>query len=368
MYNLQQLIDDEDSFRLFKTCLEDSQSQPTLRCAKIKVTPRCNLQCSMCSYWSTDRGPELTTAELLKILEDLKTLGCMKVHLSGGEIFLRDDILDVLQRARTLKFKVNITTNGTLINRRIASRLIKLRLNSITFSLDGSCQGIHDSIRGVKGAYRKMMEGLRHLNSARIERGGRTKLRINSVLQRENYRDIPEIVALAGQLGIHEVCVMPVDAKKTNRTSLSKKQIIEYNNDIVPEIIKNRERFGFSLKEHLVYPFGRGKDTINQAKEGEYSLGHYENHLCFAPWLHTFIAWDGSVSLCCMSRGKTAPLGNILERTIEEIFHGKDYRQMRVLMKKARFDFCHHCDDFIEENRKLDAALKEINSRQVEDR
>ncbi|MGV8121047.1 MAG: radical SAM/SPASM domain-containing protein [Candidatus Xenobiia bacterium LiM19] len=368
MYNLQQLIDDEDAFQLFTSGLADSGNLPSLRCAKIKVTPRCNLQCSMCTYWSTDRGPELTTAELVKVLEDLKALGCMKVHLSGGELFIRDDILEILEKARALRFKVNITTNGTLINKKIATRLIKLKLNSITLSLDGSCQGLHDSIRGVKGAYRKMMEGLRFLNAAKAERGGKTKLRINSVLQRDNFRDIPEIVTLAGLMGIHEVRVMPVDAKKTDRTSLSKKQIREYNNDIVPEIIKNRVRSGFSSDEHVVYPFGKKKAAINLAKEGKYSLGFYEQHLCYAPWLHTFIAWDGSVSLCCTSRGKTASLGNVLDLPIGGIFCGEPYREMRAMMKTARFDFCHYCDDFIDENRKIDAAIKEVNFRHGEDR
>jgi len=318
----------------------------------------------MCSYWRTDRGPELTTVELLKLLKDLKALGCLKVHLSGGEIFLRSDILEILEKARVLGFKVNITTNGTMIDRKIARRLIKLKLNSITLSLDGSRQGLHDSIRGVNGAYRKMMEGLRNLNAARAEKGGKTKFRINSVLQRDNFRNIPEIVTLAGRMGIHEVCVMPVDAKKTDRTSLSKKQIREYNDDIVPEIIKNRKISGFSSDEHIVYPFGRKKTTINLAKEGKYSLGFYEQHLCYVPWLHTFIAWDGSVSLCCMSRGKINPLGNVLDLTIGEIFCGEAYNEMRARMKAVRFDFCHYCDDFIIENSRIDAAIKKVTSQQ----
>jgi MoaA/NifB/PqqE/SkfB family radical SAM enzyme len=368
VYNLDKLIDDDDAFRRFTRAVENPDIEPSIRCAKIKLTPRCNLQCSMCTYWRTDRGAELDTQAVLKVLEDLGEMGCMKVHFSGGEIFLREDILDILAKARELRFKVNVTTNGTLITKALASKLMRLRLNSITFSLDGPRQAVHDYIRGIRGAFRKTVEGLERIAAAKAERGGKTKIRINTVIQRDNYRDIPGIFALAARVGAHEVHLMPVDAKKADRKSLSKSQINEYNDTIVPEIINEAGIHGFPLPKSLTHPFGRKKAEINLAKEGKYALDFYADRICYAPWLHTFIAWDGSVSLCCMSRGKSPSPGSVLSESIGAIFRGEAYRQARASMISARPECCQFCDDFIEENRKLDSSMKALISRKAADR
>lgn len=368
MYNLEKLIDDDEAFRRFARAVESLDIEPSIRCAKIKLTPRCNLQCSMCTYWRTDRGAELDTLAVLKVLEDLSAMGCMKVHFSGGEIFLRDDILDILAKARELGFKINVTTNGTLITKALASKLMKLRLNSMTFSLDGSCQSVHDYIRGIRGAFRRAVEGLERIAAAKAERGGKTKIRINTVIQRDNFRDIPGIFALAARVGAHEVHLMPVDAKKTDRKSLSKMQIIEYNDTIAPEIINEAGCHGFPISERRIFPFGRKKTEINLAKEGKYALNFYADRICYAPWLHTFIAWDGSVSLCCTSRGKSPSPGSVLSESIGAIFSGEAYRQARDSMISARPDCCQFCDDFVEENRKLDYAMKALISRKAADR
>lgn len=368
MYNLDKLIDDDDAFRRFTRAVKNSDIEPSIRCAKIKLTPRCNLQCSMCTYWRTDRGAEMDTQAVLKVLEDLGEMGCMKVHFSGGEIFLREDILDILAKARELGFKVNVTTNGTLITKSLASKLMRLRLNSMTFSLDGSCQAVHDNIRGVRGAFRRAVEGLERIAAAKAKRGGKTKIRINTVIQRDNFMDIPGIFSLAASVGAHEVHLMPVDAKKMDRKGLSKRQIMEYNEIIAPEIVKEAGSHGFPIREYQVYPFGRKKAEINLAKEGRYALDYYSDQICFAPWLHTFIAWDGSVSLCCMSRGKSPSPGSVLSESISAIFRGEAYRQARASMISERPECCQFCDDFIEENRKLDSSMKELISRKAADR
>ncbi len=69
-------------------------ASPALRDAKLKLTSRCNLGCQMCDYWRTTRETTLSLKEWRGILDQLAALSCQKVHVSGGEPFLRPDLLE----------------------------------------------------------------------------------------------------------------------------------------------------------------------------------------------------------------------------------------------------------------------------------
>ena len=78
--------------------LDGAAPPPLLRCAKIKLTSRCNLRCVMCKYWQTTREETLASDRWREVFGELVALGCRKVHFSGGEVFLRRDFLDLVQR------------------------------------------------------------------------------------------------------------------------------------------------------------------------------------------------------------------------------------------------------------------------------
>ncbi|NIO71698.1 MAG: radical SAM protein, partial [Anaerolineae bacterium] len=64
---------------------------------KIKLTWRCNLRCQMCNYWRQERRNALSS-ELLRItIDELAELGCGKIHLSGGEPLLREDLFELIE-------------------------------------------------------------------------------------------------------------------------------------------------------------------------------------------------------------------------------------------------------------------------------
>lgn len=358
MYNLEEFIRESDQFRKFMGLFAQGSPPDSLRCAKIKLTPRCNLKCRMCKYWRYERDQELGTEEVKGVIGSLKNLGCKKVHFSGGEIFLRDDALEILECACRSISKVNLTSNGTLIDGSLAKRLMRLKINSISLSLDGPDSRIHDRIRGVKGSFKRMLEGISNIAGERNSGKRKTKIRINVVLQRENYRVIPQILELAGQLEAVEVKVIPVDGKCDKKAALSKTQIKEFNSEIVPEMLKVRRKYGFSTDRQMVYPLGLKKEEISLAKEARYSLDYYSHHMCYAPWLHTFISWNGNVFLCCMSRDRISPLGNVKDDRCENIFRGESYRNVREELKRRRFEFCSRCDDFLAENSFLEPHMK----------
>ncbi len=359
MYNIEEFTADENLLRRLKDCISNPGADGVLRSAKMKVTPRCNLRCRMCSYWRYESQPEMSTERLLSLIDELADMGVRKIHFSGGEPLLRSDIFDAIGRCTARKIRANITTNGTMVDHERAKMLVKSGARSVSVSIDGPTAKVHDQIRGVDGAFKKAVSAVERLAEARdkYSRRKRMRIRINTVLQRDNWRHLPEIVRLAGKLGADEMHPMPVDPKKPAML-IKKSEIKDFNLCIAPEVETLRIRLGFSTDPLLVYPFGQSKDDINHAREGRYALGFFDEHLCYVPWLHLFIAWNGDVYPCCMTRGRVKSLGNLIENSVEEVFTGEEYSRLRRVFIRNRLPECARCDNFLHENHLLVEALE----------
>ncbi|MFT5434074.1 MAG: MoaA/NifB/PqqE/SkfB family radical SAM enzyme, partial [Myxococcota bacterium] len=80
------------------------------------VTNRCNYSCGYCDRWD-GRGRQLTTLEILAMLDDMAALGTRRIIFTGGEPLIRKDMFDIIRRAKTHGMKVHINSNGVLVPR-----------------------------------------------------------------------------------------------------------------------------------------------------------------------------------------------------------------------------------------------------------
>ncbi len=332
-----------------------------LRSAKIKLTARCNLKCVMCRFGRGLSLPELDEAAFSRVLDELAAAGCRKVHFSGGEVLARTDTERLVARATGLGMKVTLTSNLTLLTPERAKALMRGRPSSISTSLDGATQKTHDAVRGIAGSFKRTLRAMERLAVLRERRGLRTRIRVNFTMLRANYRDYPALVAVAAAAGATEVHPMPVDDSR-DRTGfrLSRRLIDEYNQRIAPLVLEARRAAGFCTDASYVYPFGRGRALEKESAAGNYAGGYYQAHLCYAPYTHLFVAWDGKVYLCCMTNEKIEPLGDLSLESVGDVFRGERFQAMRRQMERERLPACHRCDMFLGENRVLDAALKRL--------
>jgi MoaA/NifB/PqqE/SkfB family radical SAM enzyme len=344
---------------VFLAALRDSLAlngpPPLLRCAKIKITSRCNLRCRMCRYGRPHDEETVSAARWSGVLSELAALGCRKVHFSGGEVFLRRDFLELIETARTAGLKVTLTTNGTLLSKECAHRLDALGVNGVSLSLDGPTAKVHDAIRGVDGAFKRTVRAIRQLRRHARD----AKVRLNFVVMRYNYRCMPEMVRLASDLGVEELLPMPVDEKGARKHRLSASRIREYNQVLAPRVLDLRREHGFSTHPLLVYPFGVTDKEIRDSAKGRYARGFFKSRFCLAPWLHLFLAWNGDAFPCCMTNGREKPLGNIARQSVRDVFHGSAYDKLRRRFSGGSLlKDCRRCDLFLLENAKLHAALE----------
>ncbi len=320
---------------------------------KIKLTGRCNLSCPFCDYWRESAKDHLNIKGLSDLFGELKELGTKKIHFSGGEVFVRKDIFDIFSIAKDLGFKLNVTSNGTLIDRDRAEKIVDL-VDSITISLDSCEEKIHDKLRG-KGNFKKSVKAIDYLVKFRKKKKKKLKIRVNTLITKKNYRSLWGMAEFVNSLDVDRLLFIPVDDEGEYR--LSKKKIIEFYGEVFSKCKEDMIKYNLYDNPLRLYPFGFSESDYKLSKDGKYSLNFYEENLCFAPLLHSFIHWDGSVYPCCMLRGKVEPLGNITETPFKEIWFGRKYQIFREKIKNNR-EACFSCDDFLFENKVLGDFLK----------
>jgi radical SAM protein with 4Fe4S-binding SPASM domain len=169
------------------------------------LTYACNLACIHCyNMPSAGKRDELSTAEAVRVLEELYAAGVGEVALGGGEPLLRADLPVVLGAARDLGFRsLSIATNGTLADREKA-RVLKETGCDVQVSLDGSRAELHDDMRGVPGAFDKAVEGIRTLQEADID------VSVCTTVTTRNVESVPDILELMKDLGVSRYRVQGV--------------------------------------------------------------------------------------------------------------------------------------------------------------
>lgn len=135
----------------------------------LALTGKCNLRCAYCFYADEMAGRhDLPAERWLAFFRELDSLAVRSATLSGGEIFMRPDLWELLDGLVAARMRYSILTNGTLVTEKILDQLSqgarRRRLDSIQVSLDGSRAEIHDASRG-RGSFAKAVRALRLLKA-----------------------------------------------------------------------------------------------------------------------------------------------------------------------------------------------------------
>jgi radical SAM protein with 4Fe4S-binding SPASM domain len=161
------------------------------------VCVHCNMTCPHC-YAAAVGSPspkDLSHEEALRVLAELAAAGVRVVIFSGGEPLLRPDIFDLLEHATRLEIAPQLSSNGTRIDRAIATRLADVGVRYVGVSIDGT-RPFNDAYRGLPGGYDSAVEGLRFAKEA----GLRTGLRMT--ITRQNADQVEDLLAVAESLRV----------------------------------------------------------------------------------------------------------------------------------------------------------------------
>ncbi|MFN8626357.1 MAG: radical SAM protein [Candidatus Binatia bacterium] len=160
----------------------------------LDVTYRCNERCVHC-YLDHDGGGEMDYTEIAELLEQMAVAGVLFLTVSGGEPLLRQDLFDIIGRARQLTFNVKLKTNAILIRKREAARLRALDVEKVQVSIYSHRPEVHDAITTVPGSLERSLAAIRFLRAQGL------RVVVANVLMRQNWGDYPHVQRLAHDLG-----------------------------------------------------------------------------------------------------------------------------------------------------------------------
>jgi len=165
------------------------------------VTRRCNLKCIHCYAHAKNTAfeNELTTEQGKRLIDDLADFGSPVMLFSGGEPLVRKDLPQLAAYAVEKGMRAVISTNGTLITPEMARNLKEIGLSYVGISLDGM-EEINDRFRGVNGAFRSALEGIKNSQAAGIKVG------LRFTINKFNVNEIPKIFQLLEEMDIPRVC------------------------------------------------------------------------------------------------------------------------------------------------------------------
>jgi len=165
------------------------------------ITRRCNLKCVHCYAHAKNIAfdNELTTEQGKELIDDLARFGSPVMLFSGGEPLVRKDLPVLAAHAVEKGMRAVISTNGTLITPEKARMLKKIGLSYVGISLDGM-QEINDRFRGMAGAFRQAIEGIKNSQQAGIKVG------LRFTINKFNVGEIPKIFQLLEEMDIPRVC------------------------------------------------------------------------------------------------------------------------------------------------------------------
>lgn len=161
------------------------QKEYQLRSCVWEITLACCFSCKYCgSKGGKARENELSTEECIRIVSELKELGCQRVSLIGGEVFMRPDWADIVQALTENEIAVAIITNGYLFTEKILTQLKESHIESVAVSLDGP-EKVHDRYR-QKGSFARADAAIRVLTENGIP------VSVISTLQSQNVGHLEE--------------------------------------------------------------------------------------------------------------------------------------------------------------------------------
>lgn len=291
-------------------------SQPQY--VQIETTTKCNLACVMCdrTYWPKKYlNNDMSFSDIKNLMEQLPNT--FAVNLTGtGETMMNSEIFKILEYLKQKRYYVSFTDNFTLLNERMAQKILDVGLDEIIISVDGGTKDVYEKIR-VNGKFETFCANVIRFMQLAKDTNSKIKIRSNTVITQGNEHDVPNIVSLLNEFGIQH---------KGFRVIGYSEYLAPHTGNLDPKNLQ-----GIDVEYTKPVDFG--------------IMG------CSAPWINAMITNNRLVMPCCVlsqhgDREEDSPrsYGSLKEMSFEEIWNGKKYQMIRKMFAKGlRPEICQTC-------------------------
>ena len=324
-----------------------------------EATMRCNLHCEFCYVGDLlniegEWRQELPLETLKRAFPDQDGL---QVSLTGGEIFMRKDILGVMEVFREKGYVCGyLTTNGTIITDERAEALADLAsagfLKHISVSIDGPGE-LHDKARGVTGTFERTAAGLRRLQAAARQRHAPLRVSINTTVAHETLDALDQMVDVARELGVdaiglnHLMFSTPEEVAETVRLTGAADAVgdLDLRHGGSRPRCRARQAPGRCAGREVRGARASASTCGPKVRAGiidrYYTPGAALEGRCLYPFLYARVSFSGKVYFCPFIR---VEVGDLTTQSLEEVWTGERYVSLRrKLVEEGIFPVCRRC-------------------------
>jgi MoaA/NifB/PqqE/SkfB family radical SAM enzyme len=293
------------------------------------VTKLCNLKCRMCgSSVSRKSEAELTLAEVEKLADTLDKLNIGVILLTGGEVFLRPDIAEIVRVFSKKNFTVRLQTNGILADEEKIKAVYAAGVEEVTISLNTLIPEKQDKITGQNGSWEKIIESIARFSRMLPVRG--TLLGVNTVVTKDNLEELPRLIRFVTEIGFYS-SLIPIHLsncddddfiiRKHSPESAFRPEDFARIDAIYKQVIRMKKE-GYNI--YNSYKFLRNSPAFLKGKR--------INWRCDSPYLYFAISPSGNFLPCVDIKTSIS----MLDEGFADLYNSKDFqKKIRDMVKKC---------------------------------
>ncbi len=318
---------------------------------QIEPVGQCNLRCQMCSIQFRKDGPPFGPLAFMewdaftRIIQGFPTL--QELHLQGlGEPMMHPRFFDMVQYATSRGIRVTTNSNLTILNRHRAERLVSSGLDTLHVSIDGATAETYERIR-LRSRLDRVLRNVNLVNVARRELGARLpRMKMVSVIMRQNLHELPELVRLAKRLEMDSLFVQHLCHDFGEESLPSHYRPMR-------EFVQEQTLFAEDLHrvEHYFDLAREAADELSvdlrlpRTRMKMHPPGTPGWKRCSWPWTSGYVSYQGLAMPCCMvSTPDRINFGNMAEAGVTDVWESEAFQAFRARLDSDNPpDICRSC-------------------------
>ncbi|MDQ7830688.1 MAG: radical SAM protein [Desulfovibrionaceae bacterium] len=329
-------------------------------CLFVNITSRCNSRCRYCEAYKLDAARELDQARLFSLFEEARQAGVPHIYLSGGEPFFRRDVWELIEKILSLGLRFSVVSNGLLVENFLPAQLDLLKnAQWIDISLESGRPETHDFLRGGKGFLKRTTGGIRILKSIGL------KVNINTTVCRQNYAELPGVIAFAKEHAVDYINFQPLhvwnnyhDVEADDKSDmLPTPEQVAHLPEHFRELARLARKFGVRTNIPHVAPWMRQYFEHCLDESSLWMRRCLKDFSCLEIAAKLFVDADGSVLPCAL----LPPAGNVQEEPLSALV--EKMRPVREAIRDGQFPpACNRCSCQMSINYKFSVLRRPVRN------